>query len=111
MIWYLAIVEVAESSDFFGFVKDIAGDFHISHDAELLEVLEQISSGDLGGNGDRILRQFEVGWLSLRFKRTTSSIVACEAVAKLKMRGVFCNSRSIKFINLSVKYVSNDTSH
>ena len=106
MIRYLTVVKMAETSDFFGFVKDIASDFHIPHDAEFFEMLEQIGSSDLSGDRNGIFREFKIGRFSLNLKRPTSSMVACETVAKLKISGVFCINRNIQFINLCVNYLS-----
>jgi len=52
-------------------------------------MFEKIRASDLSFEWDGIFREFEVGWFSLHIKRETSSMVASEAVAKLKMRVLF----------------------
>jgi len=52
---YLTIIEVAKSSDLFGFIKDITVNLHISHRAQLLVMLEQFIARDLGCDGYGIL--------------------------------------------------------
>jgi len=55
-------------------------------------MFEEISASDLSFEWDWIFWEFEVGWFSLHIERETSSMVASEAVAKLKMRTLFWKS-------------------
>ena len=38
--YYLAIIEMTETSDLFTFVEDVTVYFHVSHDAEFFEMCE-----------------------------------------------------------------------
>lgn len=69
---YLTIIEVTKSSDFFRFIKDITVNLHISHSAQLLIMLEQLISRDLGRERYGILGQLVVGRFFLNSSKQTS---------------------------------------
>lgn len=60
-------VQVAEPSDFLGFVEDIAVGFHFAHDLQLPEVLEYLLTGDRHLRGDDLGVQVEHIHLRLRY--------------------------------------------
>jgi hypothetical protein len=57
---YLSVVEVTEASNLLGLVEDIALDFELPHHTKLSEMLQKISFGDGSGEGDGVVRQFEI---------------------------------------------------
>jgi hypothetical protein len=84
---------VAEASDLLVLVEDVAVDFHLAHDLQFADMLEQLIAGDFSSNRDRVFSQLEVMRLILCGEEGTSLIVASVAVAKDVV--ALCSSRII----------------
>jgi hypothetical protein len=75
---------MAESSDFFCFVEDVALNLELPHHAELPEMFQKIITGNSGLEGDGVFRQFKVAWLFLCEWGFTSWMTASVALEKVK---------------------------
>lgn len=75
---------MAESSDLFCFVEDVALNLELPHHAELAEMFQKITAGNCGLEGDGVFWQFKVAWLFLCEWGFTSWMTASVAVEKEK---------------------------
>ena len=80
----MSVVEVTEPTDLLSLVKDVALNLHLAHHAQLAEVAKQVRARNVGLEGDGVLRQFVVAWLSLSGGGYTSCTTASVAAAKEK---------------------------